>query len=136
MFNFLLQKTLENPITWKATKSLVTTLFRKRDDCNRAILICSISMLTLFVIASSDNSMLFLYVRQKLAWTLEKYSLFSSIINGIGVTGTIFWVYFIHKKMKCSEDSIIMTGLAISLNASLLYAFAINDNFIYAGRLY
>lgn len=92
-------------------------------------------MLTLFVVASSDNSLLFLYVRQKLGWTLTKYSLFSSITNGMGVPGTLFWVYLIHKKLKCPEDSLIMGGLAISLNSSLLYAFAINDRFIYAGKL-
>lgn len=91
-------------------------------------------MLTLFVIASSDNALLFLYVRQKLGWTLTKYSLFSSIINGIGIAGTVFWVYLIHKKLKWSENNLIMAGLAITTNSSLLYAFAVNDRFIYAGE--
>lgn len=93
-------------------------------------------MLTLFVIASSDNSLLFLYVRQKLGWTLTKYSLFSSIINGVGVIGTLFWVYFIHKKLKCAENNLIMAGLAISINSSVLYALARNDWFIYVGKQY
>lgn len=109
------------------------TVFKQRKGYRRAILVSSISMLTLFVIASSDNSLLFLYVRQKLGWTITKYSLFSGIINGVGVFGTVFWVYFIHKKLNCAEDNLIMVGLGISVNSSILYAIATNDWFIYVG---
>lgn len=90
-------------------------------------------MLTAFIIASSDNSLLFLYLRQKLGWTLTKYSLFSSITSGIGVASTVFWVYIVHKKIGCSENNLITAGLIVTLKSTVLYAIASNDWFIYVG---
>lgn len=122
-----------NPFTIQCIRETVITIFKRREHHSRIVLLTSMGLLTLIVMASSDNSLMFMYVRQKLNWSLRKFTLFSSITNVAGILGTLFFVYVLHKMMKIADTAVLLLGLCSMIIGSLLYGIAKSDWYIYAG---
>lgn len=66
---------------------MLRTSFRSRDGYNRAIILLIVAALALyFVVVSGDGSVMFLFVREKFAWTLRQYTLYNSATNIMWIT--------------------------------------------------
>lgn len=110
------------------------TFSKRREKYNRAVLFCIVFMLTLFIFMCNDYVLLFLFVRRKLQWSLQKYTFFTSATSVIWIFGTFLCVYILHKKLKVPESVLLLLGFLSFLNGSLLYAFASKDWHMYFGK--
>lgn len=95
-------------------------------------------LLLVFSITTSlgfgENGITFLFLRAKFGWTLQNYTLFSSVVTGFSIFGVTFGIYFLHKRLSVTESVLMLMGLLSSLNGCLLQGLATNSYYIYVGK--
>lgn len=109
------------------------TILKKREMFDRTSVICIVLLLGLTAFVWNDSSIMFLYVRERFNWSLEKYTLFSSIEMCIYICGTLLTVYVLHKIVHIPETVLLLIACISLLNGSLLFALARHDRIIYLG---
>lgn len=100
---------------------------------DRTSVICTALLLGLAAFVWTDVSINFLYVRERFNWSLEKYTLFSSIEMCIYICGTLLTVYVLHKIVHIPETVLMLIACISLLNGSLMFALAKHDSVIYLG---
>lgn len=82
----------------------------------------------------SDITITFLYLREKLSWTVEKYTLYISGKSSLNIIGTFIGVYLLHKLLGIPEAPLLILGFTSLIVGYAIMAFAVNDLQIYIGR--
>lgn len=90
-------------------------------------------MMTIFVFVSNDAGTLFLYLRSRFLWSLERYTIYSAAVGAYSILGTIFVVYVLHKVLEIPETVLILVGFLSVLDSSLMIGLATNSMHIYGG---
>lgn len=111
------------------------TIFRQRENNNRTLLLTLIVVMIVSVFASfGDSSVIFLYLRQQFHWTLERYTLYSSINNVTGVVGAVGGIFILYKIFHIKESVVTLLGFISILIGSLLQGLATSSWVIYLGK--
>lgn len=110
-------------------------MFKKREHYERTLILTTIALMTILVFTNfGDTAVLYLYLRVSFQWTLQKFSLYTSIISGAGIMGGITGVYLLHKILHIREIIIILIGCVSALFSSLFQGLANLSWQIYAGK--
>lgn len=86
-------------------------------------------MFTIF----GDGGVIFLFMREKLHWTLKKYTLFSCFSSIFWVFGTTVGIYVLNKLLKIPELLVVLTGLMCLCTSSIIQGLATQDVHVYFG---
>lgn len=114
---------------------MIKTTFKKRNNFDRYIVLSCIGMLTIYItIIDGNGAVVYLYLREKFQWTLEKYTLYNALHSITWIFGTIIGVYVIHKLLKIPESIMILVGFISLLNGTIVIAIARRDLDIYLGK--
>ncbi|KAI4466618.1 MFS transporter [Holotrichia oblita] len=114
-------------------KNMLRATFRRRENYGRAILLTTFCVSTISIFAfTADSSVLFLFLREKLHWDLEHYTLYSSVSSLTSIVGTFVGVGLLNKLLKIPETPLLIVGCLSYLGSSMLLGFAIKDWYIYA----
>lgn len=113
---------------------MVKVVFRPREKYKRAILLSSVILLVLYIYQHYNNSVLFLYLRKRFAWSLEMFTVFKTIYLSLWIVGTMFVVGVMHKMMRISETVLLLVGFLSMLNGALMFGLASSGWHIYAGN--
>lgn len=112
---------------------MVKVVFKPREKQKRAILLCSIVLLVLYIYQHYNNSVIFLYLRESFAWSLEQFTVFKTIFLSLWIVGTMFVVGVLHKVLRISETVLLLVGFLSMLNGALMFGLASSGWHIYAG---
>ncbi|KAK9732371.1 Major Facilitator Superfamily [Popillia japonica] len=124
----------DEPIfTFENIKNMFRATFRRRENYGRAILLTTfcVSTISIFVL-TADSSVLFLFLREKLHWDLQHYTLYSSVTSLAGIVGTFVGVGLLNKLLKIPETPLMIVGCLSYLGSSMFQGFAVQDWYIYA----
>lgn len=115
---------------------MFSVTFKKRDHFNRTVLLSGILILSLYMFSIfGDGSVMFLFLREKLHWTLRKFTLFSCFSSIFWVFGTTVGIYVLSKLLKIPEVLVAFAGLMCVFTSSLMQGLATQDLHIYLGRI-
>ncbi|GJQ82695.1 hypothetical protein Trydic_g19707 [Trypoxylus dichotomus] len=118
--------------TLRNIKDMFKATFRVRENYGRAILMLTFALSTISILAfSADTSVMFMFVREKLNWDLEHYTLFSGVASFAGILGTFVGVGLLHKLLKIPETPLMILGCLSYVASALLQGFAVLDWHIY-----
>ncbi|KAL3288495.1 hypothetical protein HHI36_002937 [Cryptolaemus montrouzieri] len=113
-------------------KTMVKSVARKRSNYERSIILLCIAITSLFIFAFiADNSIIYLFLRSKFGWSLQKYNIFYSLRESLSIVGLFLGVYGLHKKLGVSESILILMGSLSSFSSSLVQGLASIDAHIY-----
>ncbi|XP_044745388.1 proton-coupled folate transporter-like [Coccinella septempunctata] len=118
----------------KEIKDMASTTFKKRPNNKRVLILLCLAITSLFLFAvMSGGGSLYMYLRLKFEWTMKQFTLFTSVRDVASIFGTIFGIYFLHKKLKVEEIILILMGLISCLGGALVQGLATTDMDIYFG---
>jgi len=113
-------------------KTTIKTTFKQRENYERALLLTIISMMIIAVFTNyGDIGVIFLYLRRKFHWTLEKYTLYSSINNATGIAGALIGVFLLHKVLHIREAIVILLGFISTFCCALFQGLGTRNWHIY-----
>lgn len=112
---------------------MIKVVFRPREKRKRPILLCAVVLLVLYIYQHYNNSVLFLYLREKFAWSLEQFTVFKTIYLSLWIVGTMFVVGVMHKILRISETTLLLIGFLSMLNGALMFGLATSGWHIYLG---
>lgn len=75
-----------------------------------------------------------LMLREKFGWSLQKYTIYSSLTGVNGVIGGVFGIMVLHMWLKVPETILLLIGFISGLDQALVYALANKDWEIYFGN--
>ncbi|GJQ82696.1 hypothetical protein Trydic_g19708 [Trypoxylus dichotomus] len=116
---------------------MLETTFKVRENRGRLVLLTTLLSSTLCVLVGrADGSVIFQFLRQKLKWDLEHFTLFSSASTLLGFVGIAAGIALLHKLLKITELPLMILGVAFYLISALVQGWAYEDWHIYiAGGL-
>lgn len=114
-------------------KDMIKVVFKPREKQKRAILLCSIVLLVFYIYQHYNNSVIFLYLRKRFAWSLEQFTVFKTTHLSLWIVGTMFVVGVLHKALRISETTLLLVGFMSMLNGALMFGLASSGWHIYAG---
>lgn len=107
---------------------MIQMTIKSRRKYERPIIFLTAIMLCLYIfVINGDIAVTFLFLRSKFGWTLEKYTLFSSVSNLIWIACTMLGVYLLQHLLKVIDSVLVLMGFLSMLNGTLLQAVAKND---------
>lgn len=108
---------------------------KKRPNYNRVIIVIFtfVGAISTFIMAG-EMTLMFLFLRQKFGWTLEKYTIFSGVQFSISITGTIAGIYLFQNILHMRESVASCICFGAMVLGSLITGFATQDWQIYTGR--
>ncbi|CAH0551578.1 unnamed protein product [Brassicogethes aeneus] len=113
-------------------KEMLKSTFKERESYTRPIILLSILLLTLYIfVINGDASITFLYLRDKMQWSLKQYTIFSSIGTVIFIVGTVFGIYILHTLLNITESVLVLCGFLSFMNGHLIQGLATKDWHIY-----
>lgn len=113
---------------------MLKTSFKKRQHYDRCTVLCCIFCLSLYIFTiNGEGSIIFLYLREKFQWSLEKYTLYSAFHNIAWIIGTMFGVFILQKVLRIPETILIFVGFVSMFNGALMIGLANTDWSIYGG---
>lgn len=115
-------------------KDMIKVVFKPRERRKRAILLSSVVLLVLYIYQHYNNSVLFLYLRESFAWSLEQFTVFKTIFLSLWIVGTMFVVGVLHKVLRIPETALLLVGFLSMLNGALMFGLASSGWHIYAGN--
>lgn len=131
-----MQNRFKKLFTFTLMKDSFKTLFRRRDNYDRAILFSVIVLMITFVLTyTSDDGVIFLYVREKFHWSLKVFTFFSSINNVAWIIGSIIGAYVLNKLLHISETAVMLLGLVSCSSSAILLGLAITNWEVYTGKI-
>ncbi|KAG5896425.1 hypothetical protein JTB14_022504 [Gonioctena quinquepunctata] len=112
---------------------MVKVVIKRRENFNRSIILIISLISAIFVLVMyGDGAIMFLFLREKLNWTLSMYTIYSSFNNIIWILGTVLGAFFLHKVLQIKESVLLIAGVLSLLNCSVMQGLASNNFHIYA----
>lgn len=84
-------------------------------------------------IGHADVSVFYLFLRKKLDWDMEHYTLYKTVRELLRILVTVASVSILHKMMRIKEAPLILLASVITFGSMLLQAWATVDWHIYLG---
>lgn len=109
-------------------------VFKPRTESRRAILLLILGMMAAFIFVINDTTVQFLYLRRAFNWSLEKFTIFQTVNQGLWVVGTILAVHVLHKLLGIPESILLLVGFLSLLDGYLMYGLATKSWHIYFGK--
>lgn len=109
-------------------------IFKHREQNRRTILLLTLTVMAFFTFMINDITVLFFYVRRSFAWSLERFTIFQAVSQGLWVIGTILMVHVLHKLLKIPENVLLLVGFLSLLDSYLIYGLASKSWHIYGGK--
>lgn len=95
-----------------------------------------IVLIVAFLLAvTADGSIIFLYLRRKLDWSLEKYTLYNGGRSLAWICGSMVGGYILHKLLDIPEAILILIGFLCTCGSTIIQGFATKDWHMYLGKL-
>lgn len=115
---------------------MVKTCFKPRPFLNRRTLWCLITVLVLHSLGVDGTSNVFyLFVRQKLQWTLKEETFYRSSSILISIVGILFCVKFLKRRLNLSDFTLVFVGVSSNLIDALIKLFAMTSGEMYLSLL-
>ncbi|KAK9710999.1 Major Facilitator Superfamily [Popillia japonica] len=116
----------------KNFKDMVHTVFKKRENgLTLAVILIMITSTIARFIGHADVSVFYLFLRKKLDWDMEKYTLYKTFRDLLRIIVTVIGITILHKKMRIREAPLILVSAALTFASMLLQAWASADWHIY-----
>lgn len=88
-----------------------------------------------FGLTTGEASIMTLFLRNKLHWTLTKLTQVNSISSLGNIFGTLFTTIVLHKLLKFKEMPLCLFGIILQSCENILRGIATNDYYIFTGKL-
>lgn len=116
---------------------MVHTVFKKRENgLTLAVILIMITSTIARFIGHADVSVFYLFLRKKLDWDMEKYTLYKTFRDLLRIIVTVIAITILHKKMRIREAPLILVSAALTFASMLLQAWASADWHIYVGQYF
>ncbi|CAG9858542.1 unnamed protein product [Phyllotreta striolata] len=116
-------------------KEIIKYTIRKRENNARFYIFWLIATHIFTNFGMGDMSIITLYLRAKLQWTLKKITLVHSAVSFGAIFGNLFVTYVLHKFLKIKDVKLVILGITMRWLGCLLRGFATNDYYIYAAYI-
>ncbi|KAI4466619.1 MFS transporter [Holotrichia oblita] len=116
---------------------MLQATFKSRINRGRSILLITLIVSTLCVLVGrADGTVTFQFLREKLKWDLQHYTLYSSVSTFLGLIAMSACIGFLHKILKVAELSLMTAGISCYFFSSVILGFAVQDWHIYLGDFF
>ncbi|XP_017785339.1 PREDICTED: uncharacterized protein LOC108568644 [Nicrophorus vespilloides] len=112
-------------------KHMIQTTIKVRDGYKKPMLLLCIASLCLYIFAINDGSLMYMYLIDKLQWSMESFTIFSSVHSIFFIVGSILGVYLLHKILKIAETSILLVSFVFMMVSQIIISFATDTWHIY-----
>lgn len=116
---------------------MLQATFKSRINRGRMILLITLVTSTLCVLVGrADGTVTFQFLREKLKWDLQHYTLYSSISTFVGLAAMCACIGLLHKVLKVAELPLMTLGISCYFFSSVILGFAVQNWHIYLGNAY
>ncbi|ENN78722.1 hypothetical protein HUJ04_002793 [Dendroctonus ponderosae] len=133
------ERETKNPIAGIFSKSniiqMLKTPFIQREGSKRTLLLLIMISMLLGFTSTGSGQLFFFFVREKLQWTLTKFTWYGTVVNILGLFATAVVVYLFHTVLKIKETVLIFVGSLFSVVSLITLGLALKDWQVYLGAI-